>query len=267
MSTVPSGGVAPRAVPSAGAVLRAQLGVAGFHLRGVAIVGAGLLLIASVVVGADAVNDPNGIPFRPHHSFVPGLLGLVFAGGIWRGRERVPDALLWTLPVERSRLVLARVSAGWLWLMAATALFVLWLLVVTLVTAGPVIERGESPPPWMVPFTAATALYLMVSALVIGLRRPGLWTASAALAFALFAGLSDLIGRMAESRWLVFLPSRVAEAVWEGDHGLEMLLVARTHRPEIADSSTWAAAALLWCAAGLIVLAAAIARHRERRRR
>ena len=88
--------------------------------------------------------------------------------------------------MDRRRHALAKVAAGWVWLMAGVALFVVWLFAVTGATGGralppetlpvftslpgagaldPATLRNTPwvPGPWiwLVPFTAATAFYLL----------------------------------------------------------------------------------------------------------
>jgi hypothetical protein len=60
---------------------------------------------------------------------------------VWRGEERFGASFLWTLPVDRWRHALAKVFAGWVWLMGGVALFVLWSLALTLLSGGNILAE------------------------------------------------------------------------------------------------------------------------------
>ncbi|CAA9313041.1 MAG: hypothetical protein AVDCRST_MAG40-1093, partial [uncultured Gemmatimonadaceae bacterium] len=216
---------------------------------------------------------------------------------------------LWTLPVDRRRHALTRVLAGWVWLMGGVALFALWLLALTLVTGGRVLPpetlrlatfdaAGSGPIDpsllraarwtygpliWVVPFTAATATYLLGSALVLGSRYPLRWVIGAALCFMLSSVAGDAARAQMRGGWLADAPARLMWQLVEGHYGFDALNTARTETqstptrlttgervmvwwgvPSLAD---WRTATLLWTGAGLLALWAAASRHRERRRR
>lgn len=301
------------ALPRPGAVWRAQLRAVGYGLRREALIAGAVLAVTLIAVVAEVLRGDEVVHFRPQQWLIPGLLGLLLPVAVWKGGERLEGALIWTLPVERGWHALARVLAGWVWLMSAVAVFVLCLLLLTLLSGGGIlaeetlwlwpasmqlpttsvvwlepgvlqsVEWRPSRVLWMVPFTAATATYLLASALMLGPRRPLRWLAGALLFFFLLAGAADLIGNLAESEWLVFAPSRFISAIWNGRYGIQMLLMARTDLHNIAvmmpthemvsartalpDAGHWAAATLIWSAAGVLALAGATVRLRERRRR
>lgn len=296
-------------VPRPGAVWLAQVRSVGFGLRREAMIAAGVAAVAMIAIVAEVLRGDEVIHFRPQQWIIPGLLGLLLPVGVWKGGERLEGGLIWTLPVERGWHALARVLAGWLWLMSAVAVFVLCLLAVTLLSGGSIlaeetlwvlpasgpatglldpaalqtVQWQPSPLLWVVPFTAATATYLLASALTLGPRHPLRWVAGTLLFFFLLAGAADLAGNLVDSEWLIFAPSRFTSAVWNGRYGVQMLLMARTDLinfpvvltngeivrawRSVPDPGDWAAATLIWTAAGVAALAAAVARHRERRRR
>jgi hypothetical protein len=288
-------------------VLREQVRAVGLSLRLPALAAAALAAVATLLVAGEALRGGGPAGFAPQHQILPGVVGLLLPVAVWRGEAPFGDGFLWTLPVDRRRHALTRVLAGWAWLMAAVALFVLWLAGMVLLTGGnplgeaamravpaALAETGVvdgaavrtvrwTPHPllWLVPFTAATATYLLSSALALGVRRPGAWIAGAVLALAVLAVAADTAGRAAEAEWLVFAPSRVLASFLYGHLGLARLLTAGSdfvtvrvplptgesvavwHGPP--DVRAWAAATLLWTAAGLAALWAAAFRHRERR--
>jgi hypothetical protein len=288
--------------PRKRAVLAAQLETVGIALRWPITVAGALLTLASLFAGADIFGNGEVLQFHPERSALPGLVGALFPIAVWRNEDRFGNAYLWTLPVDRFRHALIRVLAGWAWLMGVVALFVIWLLALTL-TSGttPFAEEMQPvllsfaygatydasaiqsvrwmPHPllWLVPFTSATGTYVLASALALGVKHPLRWLLGSVLGFFLFLMVvSDLIDQ--ETNGL----DRLLNAVVNGRYGLDALLTARTETLQVAatltngeqaivwrgfpDAGHWAIATLAWTGAGLVLLVAAAARHRERRR-
>lgn len=283
-------------------VLTAQVGGLGIALRMPARVALALATIASLLVAADIVGTAKARSFHPEHYVLPGVLGLLLPIAVWKDAEHFGAAFLWTLPVDRFRHALIKVLAGWVWLMGTVALFVLWLLAVTLVSGAtpfaeetrpllPSFSHGVTfdataiqnvrwtaePLLWLVPFTAATGTYVLASALALGARHRLLWVVGSVPVFFLFvfviADLADLGATGID---------RVLNAILRGRYGVDALLTARTESLQVAatlttgdrvvvwrafpDVGSWAVATLLWTGAGLVALMAAAARHREHRR-
>ena len=296
------------ATPTWRSVVMAQLRLVGSALRGSALMAAGLAVAATLLLiefsPADGVRN-----FRPERQeLLFGVLGLLVATNAWFGDERMGTGFLWTLPVDRRSHALARVFAGWVWLMAVVMLSALWLLAVSVFTGGSVMAEESlrlissparayafpaggaldagavqtvqwTPTPllWLVPFAAATGVYLLASAMALGIRQPVRWAGGIVLAVYLVAGL----GQAVNANWPATPSGRLLHGIFDGRYGLDALLTARTGSlkteatlttgervvvwralPELGD---WAAATLLWTGAGLIALLAAASRHRERR--
>jgi hypothetical protein len=286
----------------------AQLRLVGSALRRPALVAAALAAPATLLLiefgPADGVID-----FRPERQeLLFGGLGLLVATGIWFGDGRLGSGFLWTLPIDRRSHALARVFAGWVWLTVFVTLAMLWLLAISVFTGGSVMSeeslrlisspaRGLSfstgdrldagavrtvqwtPTPvlWLVPFAAATGVYLIACAMALGMRHPVRWAGAIVLAVYLVAGL----GQQVNATWAATTPGRLSQRVFDGRYGLDALLTARTGSlkteatlttgervvvwrglPNLGD---WATATLLWTGAGLLALLAAASRHRERR--
>lgn len=287
-------------------VLTEQVRAVGLALRGPAVVAGALAALASFFLLTELLLNAEPLDFHPQRWLLPALLGLLLPIAVWNGRERSEASFLWTLPVDRRRHALTRVLAGWLWLMGAVALFVLWLLAVTLISGGSLVAeetvrflpasshpalgridpgavRTEhwTPHPliWLVPFTAATATYLIASALALGATLRGI--ALAVLGLFVLVFLASAAGKAAGSEWLIFAPSRVVRAVVYEPYGLAMLLTTTTEFLAVyatlptgetvlvgrgaPDLGRWATATLLWTGAGLLALWAAASRHRENR--
>ena len=286
-------------------VAREQVRAVGLSLRRFALGGAGLAVLATVIVVGEYVTGGGPVDFAPELSMVPGMLGLLLPLVVWHREERFGAGFLWTLPVDRRGHALAKVLGGWVWLMAAVALFLLWLLTLALVTGGSLLaERtvqllpsmsvpaprtlepsalrsvrwSPSPVLWLTPFTGATAAYLVASAVALGVRHPLRWLAGVVLT--IFA-VSE-IGLLSGSRPLALGPSSVLESVIAGRYGFDALLTARAESFHVQvtlttgqsvpvwralpDLGDWGTATLLWTGAGLAGLWAAASRHRERRR-
>ena len=300
-------GSRPR-LPPLRAVLLEQVGATGLALRGPALIAAALVALASLVIALQSASRGTVVDFYVWPPELPGLMGAVLPVAVWARDERFGPSFLWTLPVDRRRHALTKVLAGWVWLMGGVALFALWLLALTLATGGRVLppdmlrlatfEAAASGPIdpsllravrwtpgpliWVVPFTAATATYLLASALVLGSRYPLRWVIGAVLSFLLSSVASEAARAQMGGGWLADVPGRLMWQLIEGRYGLDALNTARTETlstpatlttgeramvwwgmPDLAD---WRTATLLWTGAGLLALWAAASRHRERRR-
>lgn len=280
-------------VPPMRDVLVEQVRVVGLSLRWLSLAALALLAVSSAIVLTEVLAAGRTIDFSPEQVMVPGPAALLLPVFVWRHEERFGSAFLWTLPVDRRRHALAKVFAGWVWLMAAVAVFVLWLLALSLVTGDRILatetrgflpvtpfpEPGTfdrqairsvrwAPQPllWLVPFTAATAGYLLASAVTLGPRHPLRWVIGTVLAFFLLVGLADATG----SRWLLNAPNEILRPLLIGPYGLDTVFTARTDFLKVGTTLStgesvivwrglpqlgeWALATLLWTAAGVLAL-------------
>ncbi len=117
-------------------VVGEQVRTVGHALRRPALAAAALVAVGTLLPTIQLVREPNGVDFGPEHQMLPGILGLLFPIAVWQGEKRFGDGFLWTLPVDRRGHALAKVFAGWVWLLAAVAFFTLWLAVLTLASGG-----------------------------------------------------------------------------------------------------------------------------------
>jgi hypothetical protein len=294
--------------PRLRAVLLEQIRATGLALRGAALVAAALLALATLLAALQAAG--GGVVTR--HTWptaVPGILGVLLPIAVWARDERFGAGFLWTLPVDRRRHAFTKVLAGWVWLMGGVALFALWLVALTLASGGPALPVETlnvltSPLPasgrvdpatlrtvlWApgplilaVPFTAATATYLLASALALGTRHPLRWVVGIVLAN-LFASMMSQAASAQGGRagWLADAPARALETLVVGRYGVDAMLTARAASldnfatlttgelavvwSEVPELAHWVIATLLWTGAGLLALWAAASRHREGRR-
>lgn len=295
--------VALHSTPGLRPVIREQVRAVGLSLRLPALAGLVLLALATLFIGGEVVRHGARIGFHPERWMLPGVLGALLPVAVWFGEDRQGGAFLWTLPVDRRAHALAKAFGGWVWLMAAITVFVLWLLAFALLSGGNVlgaetlhmttpatnldafdpatlrsVQWRPEPVLWLVPFTAATGTYLLSSALMLGPRHPWRWVAGSIAAFFLLT----IAMETSTTPWLRGPFSDVLQDALHGPYGLEGLLIAHTEglrveaevRPgraitywqDLPDPGGWAAATLIWLAAGAAALWAAASRHRERRR-
>jgi hypothetical protein len=301
--------VVRRALPRRRDVLREQLRATGLALRGPALAAGALVAVITLVLVVEIASDGAMVHYDPRPTMLPGLVGALLPIAVWAREERFGTGFLWTLPVDRRAHALARVLAGWTWLMAAVALFVLWLLALTVGSGGRVLPEETlqlltaplpasgpldpasvravrwAPHPLLIaaPFTAATASYLLASALALGSRHPLRWVIGGVLAFLLAAVMGQVASTALRASWLADAPWRALRPITEGAYGLDALLTARTESLDTAvplatgetlvvwtavpQLAHWLTATLLWTALALLALWAAASRHRERRRR
>ncbi|MDB4905994.1 MAG: hypothetical protein JWO05_778 [Gemmatimonadetes bacterium] len=284
-----------------------HLRVTGLGLRP-AIIGA--LVTALVALGVavlQGVGVGTSVYLHAEPPMLPGLMGALLPFIIWGRDTRTDLDFLWVLPVNRGRHALVRVFTGWMWLMAGVGLFALWVLTLVLMSGssvlpvetlhvltggvsalGPLdpaalqsVRWAPGPQIWAVPFVAATATYLLGSALTLGTRHPFRWIAAGMLSVGLIAVVGDAAGTLPAAGWVSRVPLQLLRSLVSGPRGLDALLTARTASldstailtsgarvnvwsaaPRMAD---WRTAALLWNSAGLLALSAAIHGHRERR--
>jgi hypothetical protein len=300
-------GARPR-LPRLRAVLLEQVRATGLSLRGPALIAAALVALVTLFAGSQVLSRGVDLTLNAWPTQLPGLMGALLPIAVWARDERFGPAFLWTLPVDRRRHALTKVVAGWVWLMGGVALMALWLLAITRATggralppetlhvltsqvavAGPVDPAALRTVPWApgplilaVPFTAATACYLLGSALMLGSRHPLRWVIGVVLAYVLSSIASEAASAQPRVGWLSDAPGRLLRLLVDGRYGLDALLTARIESlsnpatlttgewvivwravPDLAD---WRTATLLWSGAGLLALWAAASRHRERRR-
>jgi hypothetical protein len=229
-------------------VVLEQVRIVGLSLRREALIAIVVLGIATLPLASEIVRGGPG--FDSNESFPTAIVSFLFPFLAWRGERRFGPAFLWTLPVDRRRLALSRVFGGFVWLMAALAVFISWLLMLALLA-----HASPSQTAMRIPYIATIAMYLLGSALVLGLRHPLRWLFGAAGVFLLLGRLSELFGS-GPSDFDAFLNSsgfvpavNDAAAVWSAF-------------PQLVR---WAITTFLWFGSGLAALWAAVSRHKENR--
>lgn len=247
-------------------VVLEQVRAVGLLLRRDALIVAVVLGVVTLAIAAEIASGGAGIHSDADGSDLAGVFAFLFPFAVWKGERRFGPAFLWTLPVDRRRLAFVKVFAGWVWLMTAVAVFILWRFALTLL---PGVTAEQALP--LVPFAVATAMYLLGSALVLGLRHPLRWLLGTYGVFYLLTTLSGVLGRTASGELRIVAWSGVLHWAVYGPNGLHTLLSSSGLFSAAQDAeAAWRALpdtahTFFWLGAGLAALWAAVSRHRENR--
>lgn len=237
---------------------------------------AGLSILALVAIFRARQNPTHSasLDLQPEMLIPAIFLGFLVPLSIWKSEEPSRRSYLWSMPVDRGVHTLTKSTSGWVWFMIAMLVFLLWGLLMALITGGDLgLERGQPIPAWrwVHPFVAATVGYLLASAIVLSSDHPWRWFAGIVLGFVLLNGIL-------QAAQLHELAAAV-RSVWEGNLGLEVALTGSTEVPtEVSrrdgttiirhidrpDYHAWIRAALLWLGIGTAGVIAAAYRHQER---
>jgi hypothetical protein len=252
-------------------VVLEQIRAVGLSLRREALIAAVVLGIVTLVIAIDIVRGSAATWFDSDDWSQISLVSFLFPFAVWRRERRFGPAFLWTLPVDRRRLALAKVFAGWVWLMAALAIFVFWELALAVLSG---VAGAQIVP--LLAFIGTTAMYLLGSALVLGLRHPLRWLLGTVGVFFLLATLNEALGRTESGESRMFAWSGVLRWAVYGPYGIDTLLSSRRFSSAAREATSfwrnlphlaqWAIPTFLWLGAGLAALWAAASRHGERRR-
>jgi hypothetical protein len=232
-------------------VVLQQVAIVGLGLRREALVLIAVLAAAGSLVAGEIIR--GGPAFDGDETFPTALVAFLFPFLVWRSDKRFGPSFLWTLPVDRRRLALARVFAGGVWLTAALTFFVAWLLALGFLGGAPAARTVMR-----VPFTATFAAYLFGSALVVGLRHPVRWLLGAAGVIVLMGAVGQAIHKPGQSTWQS-VPGAGAYSSAAGD--------VETAWRTLPDLARWTISTFVIFPAGFAAVWAAASRHRDRRRR
>jgi len=241
-------------LPRSRDVLLEHLRAIGFALRLPLLIAPAFVVLATIVLALRIRSGDAVVNLHAQPSSFPGIVGALLPVAVWAREERFGPSFLWTLPVDRLRHGLVKVAAGWLWLMAGVAIFLLCQLVLALLSGGQIlpvetlhlhaapvslrvpldpaalqtIRWAPGPLILAVPFASATATYLLGSAVMLGIRYPFRWIAGGVALLALANLVEDVARRSSDMRWLNHVPDRVLSPLTEDRYGLETLLTLRS---------------------------------------
>lgn len=241
-------------------VAREQMRAVELGLRREATLFLGLLTIFAVLGISTAIRHAGSANYHGNSSYDPVaaipivLFALLIPLGVWREEGPARRAYHWVMPVGRIPHALAKLLSGWIWVMAAVAIYVLyvaWLttLINAIVHAGP--PRHVVPGwQWAIPFTAGTVAYLLGSAAVIGSNHPIRWIGGLWIVYWMVIGSLESFGMM-EAR-------RVLLSILSGRYGMWVVLMGNGY-----GMGTWVIATLLWGAIAAVLLGIALHRRPE----
>jgi hypothetical protein len=210
----------------------------------------------------------------PEMLFPAIFLSILVPLSIWKSEEPSRRSYHWSMPVDRSVHTLAKSTSGWAWLMIAMLTFVLWGLLIALVTGGDLgLRRGQPIAAWVWihPFVAATIAYLLATIVVLTSDHPWRWFAGIVLGFV-------LLNAVLQASQLDEIAAALG-SVWEGNLGLKTALSGSTEVPrEVtlqngqtlvrtvsqANQQAWLKASALWLGLATAGVLAAAYRHQER---
>jgi hypothetical protein len=256
------------APPDMKSVRRHQVDAVGHGIRRegmvfVAILGAVWIVQALVALQARTYSVHNAsIEYAPAAAIPMWWIAAFAPLAVWRGEERLRRMYLWSMPVDTTISALLKVFAGWIWVMAAVAVYLIFMNLITL-TNG--LIAGDWPYSsarwweWVVPFTAATITYLLGSALVVGSKYPVRWLAGIVAAlWAIPVVIAMFHAWSVEDLWGM---------MWSGWGGVTVVLSARwtveRMQGQPVSLTQWSASTALWLGAATLILWLAARRRPE----
>ncbi|MXO86478.1 hypothetical protein GRI38_10625 [Altererythrobacter aurantiacus] len=282
---------------SLGRQLVEQIRITGRSLRREALALIVILLVLTAIGLFEAIRGGAGLNADPELLLAVLPLALLLPFAIWRAEPAFADAFVWFMPVSRQRVAATKVVAGAFWLLVLVLLVFAWIAALALGSGGSMGEteqrlvgdastsftqlelRRWSPPVWLwfVPVFSALIVYLLASAALLGLRHPlrilgvVLFGGAMLLAIVFVASPGGAVGQSL-MRW--------QDLAANGSLGYNVALTAGVSSlsdewmradgqtvsvwRDLPSLRSWATAMLSWFAAAVILLLAAIARHRER---
>jgi len=252
-------------IPRLREVVREQIRIVGLTLRREGAVVAVVLGVVTIIIATDIAHGTADSWFDSDEWIGLGVMAFLLPFAVWRRERRFGPAFLWTLPVDRRVLALAKVFGGWVWLMAALTCFVIW-------QAALAAFSGVADPEIVSPlaYTGTTAAYLFGSALVLGLRHPLRWLLGTAGTFFLLASLNEALGSADAGGASIVVWSSALRWLIYGPYGIDTLLSSVNRGASrwgaLPAFAQWAIPTFLSLGAGAAALWAAASRHRERRR-
>jgi len=178
--------------------------------------------------------------------------------GVWRSEDPARRSYHWAMPVARTPHTLMKTASGWLWLMVAVAVYLLYIvalsLVVSAITGDPRGGRSVTAWQWVIPFTSATVAYLLGSAAVIASDHPWRWIMGVIVTYVvILLVLMDMDRRDAIRMWAGIVNSY---------RGLQTAVFGDVRVRHVgASAARWLGATAIWGALGAISVAGALFRR------
>jgi hypothetical protein len=264
--------------PSSRTVATEQFRAVGLALRTEMFFFIAVLILFSVLIIGNTIH---GVQTRPPGQWRTGfsygapvatpmfLMALLIPFGVWRAEDPSRRAYHWSMPVARGPHTIAKVFAGWAWLMIAAVVYLLFVIALALILpriTGEVSRFGDAGAwEWIVAFTAPTLGYLLTSIAVIGSDHAWRWIGG------LFLGYWVLIGSL--TAFGMQDAGQTVRAITAGAYGLNAATIGAARDAASASSahmvvrglsmSNWLVAMPLWIIASAIAVTIVSYRHRE----
>jgi hypothetical protein len=260
--------IQPHAPPTLSVVVAEQIRTVWLQLRLLSALLIGAYLLYAAVAARAATNIRNAnearhghsiidLSFTPESSIVIVIIALMVPSVIWNGEDPTRRAYHWSMPVGRTTHAWIRTFAGWVWMMGASAAFVITVAAVDALSIHIMGDRAPADPnfrnwEWVVPFTAITVAYVLASAAAVGARTPAVWIVGP---FALYTGATLLLGGIGYTSLAAAMMKVIS-----GYYGLETAIAgvvgnsSHSGIPLHADVARWIGATALWGTTGLLLL-------------
>ncbi|HEY5085789.1 MAG TPA: hypothetical protein VII66_00385 [Gemmatimonadaceae bacterium] len=258
--------------PSSQTVAIEQFRAVGLALRKEAIFFIGALVVIGVLIVANAVHFMQTHPYANVHTaysmgFTYGVAGaipicflaVIIPFGVWRAEDPSRRAYHWSMPVARGPHTIAKFLSGWAWVMIASAVYLLFIILLATVLStisGEANTLGNTPAwEWIVAFTSTTLAYFLISIPVIASDHAWQWIVG------LYVGYWVLIGFLTSFG----LPeaSRLLRTIGGGTYGLDAATFGGGTYVHGLSMSNWLIAMPLWIIGSAIAVTVASYRHRE----
>lgn len=253
------------------AIAYEQVRAIGLQLRVTGV----LLLVPLLFYGALALNEARrtlasnlshaghatvNFAYTPEVSVAVAFLALFLPVQIWNDESPARRSYHWSMPISRTKHALTKLLAGWMWLIASTALWLLFVLAIDAVTqrtVGITSSHRVVVGGWalVVPFTAVTIAYLLGSAAAIGARSPLVWIAGVPM---IYLGASLVVGFAGYVD-----AARAALSAFSGLYGASAAMAGQVRVDGALNVQRWLIASALWGGAAA-ALVYAMSRRRSK---
>lgn len=260
-------------LPRRADVAREQLRGVGLALRREGVVAAGVLAMATALIGSVQLRRPFGdaaLDMSPEMGIPVAILAILLPMAVWKGEGPARRGYHQAMPVAAGAHGMARALAGLAWMLGAMGAYYGWLALVTAATGG-----EPEPAPWFAwagPVVGAVALYLLGSALALRAAHPWRWIGGAMVGHTFLRALAGSDGAL--PAW------RAVDSVLSGRYGLTTLLSGRAplfvrranpiygsdayeYVTRVPNAGVWMTAAWLWLAIAITLFAWAAYRQPE----
>lgn len=239
-------------LPEQRTIASEQLSAVGIALRkeGMVFFAALVILSALSIAGAiRAAGNPHqhmGFSYGPGAAIPMMLVGLLLPFGVWRNENPERRSYHWAMPIARGPHTLMKVMSGWLWLMAATAVYLIFLVAVGAAMSyitGAFPHNGSAALwEWAIPFTAATVAYMLISIVVLASDHPWRWIGGLVIGDIVIIGFLQALKMRDVTSML--------ESITNGYYGLNSALFAQVNDFGGPSIQRWFGATALWGALG-----------------